>query len=42
MCLLAQTSQGYLSLLKIISYALQEGIAIKPKIDLNVLNQHKD
>lgn len=42
LCLLAQTSQGYLTLLKIISYALQEGIAIKPKVDLNILDQHKD
>lgn len=42
LCLLAYTSQGYLNLLKLISYASQEGIAHRPKIDPHILKQHRE
>lgn len=42
LCLLAYTSQGYLNLLKLVSYASQQGIAYRPKIDPQILKSHHE
>lgn len=41
-CLLAHNSQGYLNLLKLVSYASQEGITMRPKITPQVLEENKE
>ena len=39
-CLLAKDSDGYASLMKIVSHANQEGISGKPKLDINMLEKY--
>ena len=41
-CLLATTSQWYLNLLKLVTYASQEGIEYRPKIDFQSLEKNKE
>ena len=41
-CLLATTSQWYLNLLKLVTYASQEWIENRPKIDFQVLEKYKE
>ena len=41
-CLLAKNDQGYLNLLKLITYASQEWIEGRPKIDFQVLEKYKE
>ena len=41
-CLLAKDDQGYLNLLKLITYASQEWIEGRPKIDFQVLEKYKE
>ena len=41
-CLLAKTSQGYLNILKLVTYASQEGIQNRPKIDFQVLQKYSE
>ena len=42
LCLLAKNDQWYLNLLKLVTYASQEGVMRRPKIDFQVLQQYKD
>ena len=41
-CLLAKSSVWYLNLLKLVTYASQEWIENRPKIDFQVLEKHKE
>ena len=42
MCLLAESSAWYLNLLKLVTYASQEWIENRPKIDFQVLEKYKE
>lgn len=42
LCLLAFNDQGYLNLMKLVSFAGEEGIAHRPKVDMQVLEQYKE
>lgn len=41
-CLLATNDEGYLNLMKLTSFAGQEGIASRPKIDIATLEKYKE
>ncbi|MFC2696293.1 MAG: PHP domain-containing protein [Candidatus Absconditicoccaceae bacterium] len=41
-CLLAKNTQGYLNLMKITSFAGQQGVAGRPKIDITLLEKYKE
>ncbi len=42
LCLLAFNDQGYLNLMKLVSFAGQEGIEQRPKIDPQILEKYKE
>ncbi len=42
LCLLAEDDQGYLNLMKLVSFAGEEGILERPKIDLATLEKYKE
>ena len=41
-CLLVTSDEGYYNLMKIVSFANQDGLTDKPKVDLNVLKQYHE
>jgi DNA polymerase-3 subunit alpha len=41
-CLIAASDEGYYNLMKLTSFANQEGITDKPKIDLEILKAHNE
>lgn len=42
LCLLAENDQGYLNLMKLVSFAGEEGVLERPKIDLATLEKYKE
>lgn len=42
LCLLAFNDQGYLNLMKLVSFAGEEGIVHRPKVDMQVLERYKE